>query len=419
MLAPSEEESWRQKLSAEETKRRALESRVAELETRANASSRFLAVISHEIRNALNGALGMAEVLAKSELNEEQSARVQVIRESGESLRSLVNDILDYSKLQEGRLQLEQSPFQIASMVRGCVAMAAGDAEKKGLELRLDLHPEGTNDWALGDSGRLRQVALNLLHNAIKFTDNGGIEVRCEIHDAEQSSLPTRFRFSVKDSGIGLSAAEQEALFHPFAKTLTANSRPRGGAGLGLAICYRLIESMGGAIGVESCPGEGATFWVDLTLPKASPTAVDSENSWHSADHSQPMQVLVADDSRVNLRIAEAMLRHMGHSPHCVANGAEALRAVEDSEFDIVFMDLWMPEMDGVEATRRIRQLSGTKAAIPIVALTANAAPSDHERCADAGMDGLVSKPIQPKDLRQAIQKYSQGRSESPNAGNP
>ncbi len=371
----------------------------AEAATR--AKSEFLAMMSHEIRTPINGVIGMTRLLLKTELAPEQRERASIVLESGENLLTILNDILDFSKLEAGRMELESVGFDLARMVEGSLSLMAGRAEEKGLSLASDISP-GTPVFVTADPGRLRQVLLNLVGNAVKFTEAGGITVKVERRSTPPSlpkSIP--LRFSVIDTGIGIPADRIGKLFESFSQVDASITRRYGGSGLGLSICKQMVELMGGTIGVESTAGQGSVFFFDLELLPAEADAVEIQSVGILA--LPRLKVLVAEDNLVNQKVARGYLEEGGHDVTIVNDGAAAVQAVRTGRFDLVLMDMHMPELDGISATRRIRELDGEVGAIPIIAATAGAMAEDIERCLAAGMNDFVPKPIDPVTLMHAM----------------
>jgi len=395
------------------------------------AKSRFLANMSHETRTPMNGVLGMTELLAGTELTPPQRHYVDTVRRSGEMLLALLNDILDFSRIEAGKLQLEKRDFDLRRTLNELVEHFAGQAARKGLQLYTDIAP-AVPPALRGDQGRLRQVLTNLLSNALKFTETGS--VRIGVTAIEEGPEEARLRFAVSDSGIGIPGESHQRIFESFAQVDGSNSRQFGGTGLGLAIARELVELMTGEIGVDSEPGRGSTFWFTVRLekqairpdtesatdlPAASMEGAESatETSAVAADiFSRPLsspglhgRVLLAEDNAVNQELVKIMLEYLGCRVEAVANGKEAVEAFRRSTFDLIFMDCQMPLMDGFEAVRRIRELEKTAANrmhTPIVALTAHALPSDRQNCLDAGMDDYLSKPFRQEQLREIVERW-------------
>jgi signal transduction histidine kinase/CheY-like chemotaxis protein/HPt (histidine-containing phosphotransfer) domain-containing protein len=366
------------------------------------AKSEFLATMSHEVRTPMNGVVGMLGLLWDSELTEEQRKLAWKARQSAEDLLTIINDILDYSKLEAGKVGLENVNFSPADVIHNVVSLLSQRAVAKSLDLDVALSPD-LPKWLLGDPTRLRQILFNLLGNAIKFTERGSVRVHCTHRPREDGAIEVRF--AISDTGIGIRKEDQEKLFLRFNQADASTSRRFGGTGLGLAICKQLAGLMGGTIGVDSEPGRGSTFWFTMAskIGEQPPKTEAFGSDVPRLIPTRKLRVLVADDNHVNQLLVKMLLGNHGHMVDAVANGQEAVDAVQQVTYDVVLMDIQMPEMDGPTATRQIRLMDGPLCHVPIIALTANAMLSQRDDYLAAGMDDHVSKPIKPAALFAAI----------------
>ena len=380
-------------------------------EAAAQAKASFLATMSHEIRTPLSGVIGAARLLSRTDIGGDQRSFLDTISLCSESLLVVINDILEYSRFDSAGVSIEEAPCDPAEIIRAAFLVTKPEAVAKGLKFEIE-NAKSLPPGILTDAKRLRQALINYLGNSVKFTQSGGVTIRSEVLDGETGRM---LRFTVSDTGIGIPPEAVDRLFREFSQVDGSITRRFGGSGLGLAITKRIAEALGGGVGLRSTLGQGSEFWIEIPLKEAELNTCDlPERPLGVA--ARGLRILVAEDVATNQLIIGATLRSLGHHPVIVFNGEQALEKIEQQSFDLVMLDMQMPEMDGLEATRRIRAMGFSSQKLPIMAITANGFDSDKEACRAAGMDGFVAKPFDPMDVAREVNRLADSVTKSTDA---